>query len=106
MEIVRIILLSILVGLAISVFFLKKKLQAIIVFMAFSLIMAVTWVTLEAPDLAITEAAVGAGGTSILFFLTIKKIRDIDREYEKNKDKDIKLSKNEIDHEEDKNYDE
>lgn len=106
MEIVRIILLAILVGLAISVFFLKKKLQAIIVFMAFSLIMAVTWVTLEAPDLAITEAAVGAGGTSILFFLTIKKIRDIDREYEKNKDEDIKLSKNEIDHEEDKNYDE
>ena len=106
MEIVRIILLAILVGLAISVFFLKKKLQAIIVFMAFSLIMAVMWVTLEAPDLAITEAAVGAGGTSILFFLTIKKIRDIDREYEKNKDEDIKLSKNEIDHEEDKNYDE
>ena len=29
---------------------------------------------LVVPDLAITEAAVGAGITSILFFLTLKKI--------------------------------
>ena len=28
----------------------------------------------KSPDLAITEAAVGAGVTSILFFLTLKKI--------------------------------
>ena len=32
---------------------------------------------LESPDLAITEAAVGAGVTSILFFVTLKKIRSI-----------------------------
>jgi len=30
---------------------------------------------LESPDLAITEAAVGAGITSILFFVTLKKVR-------------------------------
>ena len=29
---------------------------------------------LQSPDLAITEAAVGAGVTSILFFLTLKKV--------------------------------
>ena len=34
-------------------------------------------VFLESPDLAITEAAVGAGVTSILFFVTLKKIRSI-----------------------------
>ena len=30
---------------------------------------------MESPDLAITEAAVGAGVTSVLFFVTLKKIR-------------------------------
>ncbi|MDE7021455.1 MAG: DUF4040 domain-containing protein, partial [Lachnospiraceae bacterium] len=29
------------------------------------------------PDLAITEAAVGAGVTSVLFFVTLKKIHAI-----------------------------
>jgi uncharacterized MnhB-related membrane protein len=29
---------------------------------------------LQSPDLAITEAAVGAGFTSIMFFLTLKRI--------------------------------
>ena len=34
---------------------------------------------LQSPDLAITEAAVGAGVTSILFFITLKKIRAISK---------------------------
>ena len=35
---------------------------------------------LEAPDLALTEAAVGAGITGILFFLTLRRIDRIDRD--------------------------
>ena len=31
---------------------------------------------MESPDLAITEAAVGAGVTSILFFLTLRKVNE------------------------------
>ena len=34
-------------------------------------------ILLESPDLAITEAAVGAGVTSVLFFVTLKKIHAI-----------------------------
>ena len=49
----------------------KRQLAAVIVYMAFSLMMAVLWSLLQSPDLAITEAAVGA---SILFFLTLKKV--------------------------------
>ncbi len=49
-------------------------LASVIVYMALSLMMAVLWSLLQSPDLAITEAAVGAGVTSILFFLTLKKI--------------------------------
>lgn len=72
--------------------------------MSFSLIMAIIWALLEAPDLAITEAAVGAGGTTVLFFLTLKKLRDIDKEYEQSKKN--KLKDSELDREEEHNYDE
>ena len=36
--------------------------------------MSILWFLLESPDLDITEAAVGAGVTSLLFFLTLRKI--------------------------------
>lgn len=36
--------------------------------------MTVIWALLQSPDLAITEAAVGAGVTGILFLTTLKKI--------------------------------
>ena len=45
--------------------------------------MALVWVLLKAPDLAITEAAVGAGVTTILFFITLKKVRAIKETREK-----------------------
>ena len=48
--------------------------------LAYSLIMCIIWILLQSPDLAITEAAVGAGVTSILFFITLKKIRAIRKE--------------------------
>ena len=48
--------------------------------MSYSLIMCIIWILLQSPDLAITEAAVGAGVTSILFFITLKKIRAIRKE--------------------------
>ena len=48
--------------------------------MSYSLVMSIIWILLESPDLAITEAAVGAGVTSVLFFVTLKKIHAIRRE--------------------------
>ena len=47
------------------------------------MIMCVIWILLESPDLAITEAAVGAGITTLLFFATFKKIHLIDEEEER-----------------------
>lgn len=52
----------------------KDLLAAVVIFMAYSLIMAVIWALLQSPDLALTEAAVGAGVTGILLLLTLKKI--------------------------------
>ena len=77
-EIFKIILLCLLIACAISVWFSKNLLVSIVVFMSYSLIMSLIWMLLEAPDLAITEAAVGAGVTSIIFFVTLKKIKKID----------------------------
>ena len=77
MQIFTCILLLFLIVCAISVSFSKNLLNSILTFMSYSLIMSVLWIVLESPDLAITEAAVGAGVTSILFFVTLKKIQAI-----------------------------
>ena len=63
------LLLGFLVVCAISVSFSKNLLNSILIFMSYSLVMAIIWILLESPDLAITEAAVGAGVTSLLFFV-------------------------------------
>lgn len=80
MRLFEVILLVCLVVCAVSVGLTKDLLTSIVIFMSYSLIMCVIWVLLQSPDLAITEAAVGAGVTSILFFVTLKKIRAIRKE--------------------------
>lgn len=74
------ILLTILFVCAISVTVSKNLLNSVLIFMAFSLVMSVIWILLESPDLAITEAAVGAGVTTVLFLVTLKKIHAIDND--------------------------
>ena len=68
------ILLSFLIVCALAVCLTNKHLVSLIIFMSYSLVMSVLWIILQSPDLAITEAAVGAGVTSILFFVTLKKV--------------------------------
>ena len=87
MEVVRIILLVFLVICSIAASLTKNTLISVIIFMSYSVVMSVIWALLKAPDLAITEAAVGAGVTSVLFFITLKKIRLIrDNEHKENSD--------------------
>lgn len=71
------ILLGFLILCALSACLHKSLLVSIVVFMAYSSVMCIIWIILESPDLAITEAAVGAGVNSILFFVTLKKIQAI-----------------------------
>ena len=80
MKLFEIILLICMIVCAVSVAFTKDLLTSIVIFMSYSLIMCIIWILLQSPDLAITEAAVGAGVTSILFFITLKKIRAIRKE--------------------------
>lgn len=80
MKIFELILLLCLIACSVFVGITKDLLTSIIIFMSYSLIMCVIWILLQSPDLAITEAAVGAGVTSILFFVTLKKIEAIRKE--------------------------
>ena len=78
----RILLLAGLVICAVATALVRKPMRAVIIYMAYSIIMSVVWLLLESPDLAITEAAVGAGITGILFFLTLQRINLIDKDAE------------------------
>ena len=77
MKMFSLIMMILLIGSAVAVSTIKSLLGAIIVFMVYSLIMTILWQQLNAPDLAITEAAVGAGITTILFILTLKRIKGV-----------------------------
>ena len=74
MNITVFFLLSFLIICAVSVALTKDPLKAVLIQMGFSTVMAAIWLILESPDLAITEAAVGAGVTGILFFVTLRRI--------------------------------
>ncbi|ELZ14193.1 monovalent cation/H+ antiporter subunit B [Halovivax asiaticus JCM 14624] len=52
---------------------LRDVLAAIIVFGAYSLGMAVLWIVLRAPDVGLTEAAVGAGIMTVLLLVSIAR---------------------------------
>ena len=71
------LMLLFLIVCAVAVCVTRDLLTSVIIYMGYSLVMSIVWITMESPDLAITEAAVGAGVTSLLFFLTLKKIHAI-----------------------------
>ena len=88
MSILNCVLLLFLIICAVAASFSKNLLNSVLIFMGYSLIMSVVWMLLESPDLAITEAAVGAGVTSVLFFLTLSRIRSIFKNIDDKPDKE------------------
>jgi len=81
-ELLMLIVLGFLVVCAVATCLTRNLLTSVVIFMAYSVLMSIVWMLLQSPDLAITEAAVGAGVTSILFFVTLKKIHAIKPEEE------------------------
>lgn len=69
----NVILVVFLIICAIAVERSKDLVAAVIIFSAYSLIMSVLWLILKTPDVALTEAAIGAGVTAILFFAVISR---------------------------------
>ena len=51
--------------------------RAVVVFIAFGLLMAVAWVRLQAPDIALAEAAIGAALTGVLLLDAVSHLGGI-----------------------------
>lgn len=77
-DLIMIALISLLIIIALSVSFIKDLLYVVILFGVYSLIMALVWLQLNSPDLAITEAAAGIGVTTLMIALIRHSVR---REY-------------------------
>ncbi len=71
----NVLLLSLLLVTALLAVSSRDLLASVILFSAYSLLMALMWQRLQAPDLALTEAAVGAGITTVLFLVAIFRTR-------------------------------
>lgn len=54
--------------------------RAIVLFVAFGLLMALAWVRLQAVDIALAEAAIGAGLTGALLMAALARLNRADRE--------------------------
>jgi multicomponent Na+:H+ antiporter subunit B len=70
---VELALVAFVLATAVATALLRDVLAAIIASGAYSLGIAIVWVFLRAPDVALTEAAVGAGVMTLLFLMTIAK---------------------------------
>ena len=85
MTVIEWLLLGLLIVCAVAVSISGNLLNSVIIFMVYSLVMSVIWILLRAPNLAIMEAAVGAGVTSVLFFLALRKISQMGHKDDDNK---------------------
>ena len=50
--------------------------KAVVLFIAFGLLLALAWVRLAAPDVALAEAAIGAGLTGALLMAALERLGD------------------------------
>jgi uncharacterized MnhB-related membrane protein len=66
-------LLLLLIASALAAIRVKDLLGAVVIFSTYSLILCLIWQHRGAPDVAMTEAAVGAGVTTVLFLVAIGK---------------------------------
>ena len=61
-----ILLVLALVLTAVAVLWSRDLFRAVVMFIAFGLLMSLAWVRLQAPDIALAEAAIGAGLSGVL----------------------------------------
>jgi uncharacterized MnhB-related membrane protein len=76
----NILFLSLILCLSIFSLFAKDLLNAVIALSAISILSALLFTLLKAPDVAITEAAVGAGVSTIIYVWAIRHTKRKDSE--------------------------
>lgn len=63
-----------LVVCAAAIAFVRSAIAAIVLFAAYSAVMSVLWLLLNAPDVAMTEAAIGVGVNTVLFVAVVRRV--------------------------------
>lgn len=82
-----VVLVTTLLLLAWKVLTCEDIFTAVVLFISFGLLMALAWVRMRAPDVALAEAALGAGLTGPLFLAALRRMERI-REDERRLDMD------------------
>lgn len=72
----------IVVGLAWRLLATPDPFKSVVLFIAFGLLMAFVWARLGSTDLALAEAAIGAGVTGALFLAALGALKEEDRKSE------------------------
>ena len=80
------VLLLIMLGVAVYAVVQKDLLYAVLATGVISLILSVLFYLLQAPDVALTEAAIGVALTTIIFVITIRNTVRYEDEHDKNKE--------------------
>ena len=71
----EVVLALLLVAIATWTIVARTAFTAIVVFMVYGLLLAIAWVALSAVDVALTEAAIGGGVTSIVLLGAASRLR-------------------------------
>ena len=74
MELLILVIVAVMLCSAVAVLLLEDFLAALAAFSVVSLGLSVLFVILRAPDVAMTEAAIGAGLSSLLFALALRRL--------------------------------
>lgn len=75
-SIFHLLLAALIVGVAAETIFARKLFTAVVGFVAYGLLLALVWVSLHTVDVALAEAAIGGGLTSVLLLGAAIRLRD------------------------------
>jgi energy-converting hydrogenase B subunit D len=84
-----------LAGVAVGVLVVRDLFRAIVLFIAFGLLMALAWTRLAAPDVALAEAAIGAGLLGVLLLDALRFIQRFTHVRTSENDDELEIRKDE-----------
>ncbi len=73
------VLLALLITTAVTIARARDLVTAVVVFGLYGLLLSVVWQHRGAPDVAITEAAIGSGVTTVLFLVAVTRTERTER---------------------------
>ncbi|MBU0553919.1 DUF4040 domain-containing protein [Myxococcota bacterium] len=68
----------VMIAAALMTFFSRNLISAVIFSGAVSLVAAYLFLRMGAPDVAMTEAAIGSGLTTVIFLITIRRTQEVE----------------------------